>query len=75
MICDFYDQVIHQADLFERTTQKMRNPNLMKVLDEINQSGLGKISFAAEGLKKGWTMRQDFLSPAYTTRWKDILNF
>ena len=74
MISDFYDQVIHQKDLFETSIQKTRNPDLMKVLDHINQSGLGKVSFAAEGLQKGWTMRQELLSPAYTTRWTDLAN-
>ncbi|BCE02635.1 translesion error-prone DNA polymerase V subunit UmuC [Marinicellulosiphila megalodicopiae] len=72
MICDFYGQVIHQEDLFEPTTQKTRHPNLMKVLDEINQTGIGKVSFAAEGLQKGWSMKQQMLSPAYTTRWSDL---
>ncbi|MEQ0651981.1 DUF4113 domain-containing protein, partial [Klebsiella sp. JB_Kp009] len=44
----------------------------MKVLDGINHSGLGKVWFAGRGIAPSWQMKRDMLSPAYTTRWKDI---
>jgi len=72
MLCDFYDSSNHQHDLFDITTQKVRNPELMRVMDELNKNSTATLFFAGEGLRKGWKMKQDYLSPAYTTRWKDI---
>ena len=45
---------------------------LMMVLDEINNSGLGKVWFAGRGMAPEWQMKREMLSPAYTTRWSDI---
>ncbi|EIW1151940.1 DUF4113 domain-containing protein, partial [Klebsiella pneumoniae] len=45
---------------------------LMKVLDGINNSGLGKVWFAGRGIAPEWQMKREMLSPAYTTRWSDI---
>ncbi|MGF8477849.1 DUF4113 domain-containing protein, partial [Klebsiella pneumoniae] len=42
------------------------------VLDGINNSGLGKVWFAGRGIAPSWQMKRDMLSPAYTTRWRDI---
>jgi DNA polymerase V len=44
----------------------------MKVVDHVNQSGLGQIWFAGRGVSPEWKMKREMLSPAYTTRWKDI---
>jgi len=44
----------------------------MKVLDGINQSGLGRVWFAGQGTDTEWKMKRDMLSPAWTTRWSDI---
>lgn len=41
-------------------------------LDGINNSGLGKVWFAGRGIAPSWQMKRDMLSPAYTTRWRDI---
>ncbi|WP_199509167.1 DUF4113 domain-containing protein, partial [Klebsiella pneumoniae] len=45
---------------------------LMRVLDGINNSGLGKVWFAGRGIAPEWQMKREMLSPAYTTRWSDI---
>ena len=45
---------------------------LMKVLDGINHSGLGKVWFAGRGIAPDWQMKREMLSPAYTTRWKEL---
>ncbi len=45
---------------------------LMRVLDGINNSGLGKVWFAGRGMAPEWQMKREMLSPAYTTRWSDI---
>lgn len=47
---------------------------LSKVLDSLNSHyGKGTLRMASEGFLKPWNMRQEYLSPAYTTRWKDII--
>ncbi|MBC3215299.1 DUF4113 domain-containing protein [Serratia fonticola] len=40
--------------------------------DILNTTGLGKIWFGGQGIDKGWRMKREMLSPAYTTRWKNL---
>ncbi|PLX89199.1 MAG: DNA polymerase V subunit UmuC [Desulfuromonas sp.] len=49
-----------------------RNDALMATLDKVNNSGKGKIWFGSQRPRKDWFMTQENLSPAYTTRWKDL---
>jgi DNA polymerase V len=81
MLADFYDEGIEQLSLFKdagscNVNESMpvyrSKPALMTVLDEINHSGKAKVFFAAKGLQQDWAMKRQLLSPAYTTRWKDI---
>jgi len=44
----------------------------MKVVDDMNHSGLGKVWFAGQGVNPEWQMKREMLSPAWTTRWDDI---
>lgn len=45
-----------------------------QVMDKLNKHyGRGTLRVAAEGYQNKWTMRRDFLSPSYTTKWEDIL--
>ncbi len=45
----------------------------MKVFDAANQrKGKGTLFRGAQGVNKPWYMRQQFTSPQYTTRWRDI---
>lgn len=47
---------------------------LMKVIDEINTTyGRNKIKFASQGIDSSWKMRQENLSPKYTTDINDII--
>ncbi|ELO4809286.1 DUF4113 domain-containing protein, partial [Escherichia coli] len=46
--------------------------HLMKVVDGINHSGLGKVWFAGRGIAPEWQMKREMLSPAYTTRWSEL---
>ncbi|HDL8507559.1 TPA: DUF4113 domain-containing protein [Yersinia enterocolitica] len=39
----------------------------------INQSGKGKVWFAGQGIQKAWQMKREMLSPAYTTRFDELL--
>jgi hypothetical protein len=43
------------------------------VLDSINRRyGRDTLVFGAEGLRGRWTMRQDRLSPSYTSQWHEL---
>lgn len=72
MLSDFYSQNTYQADLFSAANKRPQSDKLMQVVDEINQRGLGRIFLARQGINNDWRMKRDYLSPAYTTRWKDI---
>jgi DNA polymerase V len=46
----------------------------MQVIDRINQSfGQQKIKLAAQDLKRVWKMKQEKLSPRYTTRLDEVI--
>lgn len=66
------DQV--QTGLFD-TTDRPRNERLMNALDAINKSWGGKelVKLARQGVGKKWKLRQERLSPCYTTRLNDVL--
>jgi len=72
MLNDFTGSGVAQLNLFDEQTPRPRSQELMKVLDTINQTGLGQIWFAGRGAAPEWKMKREMLSPAYTTRWKDI---
>lgn len=69
---DFCDNETNQFDLFIDHHKKIRNDDLMQVIDKINYSHLGKVFFASQGVNGQWHMKQNRLSPAYTTRIADI---
>ena len=47
---------------------------LSKIMDNLNAHfGAGTLRMATEGQKQRWTLRREFLSPAYTTNWNDII--
>jgi DNA polymerase V len=43
------------------------------MIDSINRSGIGRITFAAQGIEKSWSMKRDFQSPRYSTNWEELL--
>lgn len=50
------------------------NDNLMKCLDKINNSfGKRTLRLASEGFDRKWYMKQNALSPRYTSDWDEIL--
>ncbi|MGO4746341.1 translesion error-prone DNA polymerase V subunit UmuC [Serratia quinivorans] len=71
MLNDFCDKP-GQIDLFDEHPPRAGSEQLMKVMDGINHSGLGKVWFAGQGTNKSWAMRRELLSPCYTTRLSDI---
>jgi len=51
-----------------------KHKKITAIMDNINaRMGKGKVKFAIQGTQRGWKMRQEKLSPAYTTRWDDLL--
>lgn len=74
MLADFYGQQANQASLFESMSQKYPSKKLMAVVDQINESGLGKVTLGSQGTQNTntWAMKREHLSPAYTTRWSDL---
>lgn len=65
---------IVQGDLFSQVDP--RSKALMEVLDKTNRKfGRGTMGFASSGWKAKpvWAMNQKTLSPAYTTRWDQLL--
>ena len=51
-----------------------KDKKLLEIIDNINRNaGVEKVKFAIQGSEKTWKMRQENLSPHYTTKWSDIL--
>ena len=72
MLNDFTPSGVAQLNLFDEQQPRPHSQELMKVLDGINHSGLGQVWFAGRGIAPQWKMKREMLSPAYTTRWKEI---
>lgn len=61
-----------QLNLYENSNQKHKS--LMQVIDFVNQSiGYQKLKLASQDLDRTWKMRQEKLSPRYTTRLAEII--
>ncbi|MFF6013452.1 translesion error-prone DNA polymerase V subunit UmuC [Rahnella sp. R3(2024)] len=73
MLGDFYSQGIAQLVLFDENKPRSNSEQLMAVLDGINHSGKGRVWFAGQGVQKSWEMKRQMLSPAYTTRFSELL--
>jgi DNA polymerase V len=70
---DFCDKP-GQIDMFDESPPRPNSDALMHAIDRINTTGMGKVWFAGQGIDKGWKMKRDMLSPAYTTRWSELPN-
>ena len=61
----------YQLGIFEN--EDYRHQPLMKTMDYINSKYGEKIKLANQDLKQKWKMKQEFLSPCYTTKIDDII--
>lgn len=62
-----------QATLFDDDAGLGRRARLNATLDRLNlKFGRGTVLLAGEGTSKGWSMRRENLSPAYTTDWDSL---
>ncbi len=74
MLTGILPQSSVQADLFNDQQYSVDQHELMNKLDEINtRYGSGTAHFAATGIEQPWEMKQEHLSPKYTTWWNNIL--
>ncbi|MBL7837609.1 MAG: DUF4113 domain-containing protein, partial [Bacteroidetes bacterium] len=72
MVMDLSPQSQNQLKLFGDGDP--RHMPLMEALDKVNSSfGQQKIRLASQAPGRIWRMRQDNLSPAYTTKLSDII--
>ena len=72
MLSDFYDEGVYQSDLFRTFNERDDSKKLMMTIDKINSSGIGKVTFASQGIKKSWSMRRLLKSPRYLTSWEEM---
>ena len=64
-----------QPDLFTPPSgNREKHSRAMQLCDQLNQSfGKRTLHFAAEGTTQRWKMRQENVSPRFTTEWKELL--
>ena len=63
-----------QLSLFDDVQNRSKYKILSFVTDKINSTmGRDKLKIATQGFDRKWRMRQEQLSPCYTTRWSDLL--
>lgn len=70
-------EAVCQPDLFGLFSSEVhqRQQRIMRALDDINYRwGPNTLYYAAQGMKKPWSLRQTRRSPRYTTRWGEILS-
>jgi len=72
MLADFFSNGVAQLNLFDDSSPQKNSAALMEAIDQLNNSGKGKIWFAGQGIEKNWAMKREMLSPAYTTRYSDL---
>ena len=62
-----------QENLFDNIN-RLKNKNIIKTVDRINSKmGQDMLRYVSVGYFKKWKLKQQKLSPCYTTRWTDIL--
>jgi DNA polymerase V len=72
IVMDIVQEDCRQLSMFENSNKK--HLSIMKAMDEINLVyGQQKIKLACQDLQKVWKMKQEKLSPSYTTKLTDII--
>jgi DNA polymerase V len=65
----------NQTQLSIFSISNPKHQPLMSVIDKMNKSfGHNKIKFANQSLGRQWKMKQEKLSPSYTTRLNEIIS-
>lgn len=72
VIMEFTPQEGQQINLFENSDPKHKP--LMAAVDKVNRAlGEQKVKLGGQDLKRPWKMKQEHLSPRYTTRLSEII--
>ncbi|MBI6556882.1 translesion error-prone DNA polymerase V subunit UmuC [Pseudomonas veronii] len=73
MLSQFTPKSGYIPDLFAKP-ERRNNDQLMTLIDSVNRlQGAGTLRFAIEPETSSWGMKREFLSPAYTTSWKELM--
>ena len=73
MISEIMHQKQAPLDFFEPTYLDDSRKIIMDHLDLINKKwGRDTIHYAASGIERKWSMRREYLTPSYTTNWKEL---
>jgi len=57
------------------STENRKHNSIMPVIDRLNKAyGNNKIKFAAQSLGRQWKMKQEKLSPRYSTNIEEVIN-
>lgn len=74
IIMDIVPDSAIQQNMFDNVDRE-RQKKLMKVVDRLN-SGFNRnnLTLAVQGGRRKWKLKQELLSPCYTTRLSDIIN-
>ena len=63
-----------QLSLFDQIYNREKYTKISKIIDKINNNmGRDKLRIATQGFDRNWKMKQEQLSPCYTTRIDEIL--
>ncbi|MDC2984477.1 Y-family DNA polymerase [Candidatus Marinimicrobia bacterium] len=63
-----------QMNLFQKFSNHPKRNNLFRKIDKINRTmGRDTVRILSQGFPKKWKLKQENLSPCYTTRWDDLL--
>ena len=63
-----------QENIFDKIN-RLKSEKMMKAIDQINRKmGRDIVRYATQGYTKKWVLKQQRLSPCYTTRWNDLLS-
>ena len=73
MLLDLMPASALQQTLFA-LPDNIASQSRMQVIDALNKKyGKGSVVIGAAGLKHGWSLRREYLSPNYTTNWQELL--
>ncbi|MBN4053561.1 translesion error-prone DNA polymerase V subunit UmuC [Haliea sp. AH-315-K21] len=71
-LLDVRTKKYEQGDFFN-PQQTEHSRQLMTVLDKVNRRyGKHTMKLANTGIQPKWSMKRDYMSPRYSTRWRDI---
>ena len=73
LLLELQPEILVQGHLFQPQDGE-RSKRLMQTLDSLNKRfGPRTVQYAAAGLKKSWSMKQEQRSPRWTTQWNELL--